>query len=353
MTTWTDLSAAFAYGTKLTSTQMQQLRDNITALSEGASGAPSILYAAIGNDQIGSQHYVAGSIDAEHYAPGSVDAAAIGTGAVGQSEIAGLAVGQAELKTSEGSVSTTVSIQTALPGGPYGFREQIAMQQTDGQTAYRAGLLPNDGSSYGGWTSYATSIYLAGAGASHNIYARQYYVTASGEIHWIFLLVDKITGARIASWQAPDHPCFGNRGLSHPFLSYDPAKHEILVINPGLDDVHDIILECIPVDDGGYMAPEKIQAGMAENFLRGEKDFFDAFMENYEILESEQAIWPDTAITVGLPRIYNGEVVNDWRFMPRFYRDGHPVKISPVKAAITRPEYVTPIKYRRKTAPKP
>jgi hypothetical protein len=40
MATWTDLSAAFAYGTKLTSQQQQQLRDNIQAGLEGASGSP-------------------------------------------------------------------------------------------------------------------------------------------------------------------------------------------------------------------------------------------------------------------------------------------------------------------------
>jgi hypothetical protein len=40
---WTDLSGAFGYGTKLTSAQMQNLRDNITALANGDAGAPSIL----------------------------------------------------------------------------------------------------------------------------------------------------------------------------------------------------------------------------------------------------------------------------------------------------------------------
>lgn len=41
---WTDLSAAFAYGSKLTSAQMQNLRDNIAALAAGDSGAPRIKY---------------------------------------------------------------------------------------------------------------------------------------------------------------------------------------------------------------------------------------------------------------------------------------------------------------------
>ena len=38
MANWTDLSGVFGYGTKLTSAQQQQLRDNITAAFEKASG---------------------------------------------------------------------------------------------------------------------------------------------------------------------------------------------------------------------------------------------------------------------------------------------------------------------------
>jgi hypothetical protein len=44
---WTNLAAAFAYGSKLTSAQMQNLRDNITALANGDTGAPDILWAAM------------------------------------------------------------------------------------------------------------------------------------------------------------------------------------------------------------------------------------------------------------------------------------------------------------------
>ena len=49
---WIDLSSAFGYGTKLTSANMQQLRDNLTALANGDSGAPEIQTAAIGDDQV-------------------------------------------------------------------------------------------------------------------------------------------------------------------------------------------------------------------------------------------------------------------------------------------------------------
>jgi hypothetical protein len=52
MANWTNLSAAFAFGTKLTSQQQQQLRDNITALAEGAAGAPAIETDALDNGAV-------------------------------------------------------------------------------------------------------------------------------------------------------------------------------------------------------------------------------------------------------------------------------------------------------------
>jgi hypothetical protein len=59
--TWTDLSGAFGYGTKLTSAQMQNLRDNVTALANGDSGAPRIQNEAIGSHEISWQRLAAGS----------------------------------------------------------------------------------------------------------------------------------------------------------------------------------------------------------------------------------------------------------------------------------------------------
>ena len=41
--TWVNLSSAFGYGTKLTSQQQQQLRDNIKAAFDGDANAPNLL----------------------------------------------------------------------------------------------------------------------------------------------------------------------------------------------------------------------------------------------------------------------------------------------------------------------
>jgi hypothetical protein len=47
--TWVDLSSAFAYGSSPTSTQLQNLRDNLAAMAAGDSGAPQIQTAGLVN----------------------------------------------------------------------------------------------------------------------------------------------------------------------------------------------------------------------------------------------------------------------------------------------------------------
>lgn len=50
--TWVNLSSVFQYGTTLTSTQMQNLRDNIAAAFNGDSGAPSLQTNAIADGAV-------------------------------------------------------------------------------------------------------------------------------------------------------------------------------------------------------------------------------------------------------------------------------------------------------------
>lgn len=73
---WTDLSAAFAYGSKLTSAQMQNLRDNIAAAFAGDTGAPRLVNGAITSGTIaytrlaynaGQVNSVAGGGGSYHY----------------------------------------------------------------------------------------------------------------------------------------------------------------------------------------------------------------------------------------------------------------------------------------------
>lgn len=58
---WTDLSGAFGYGTKLTSAQMQNLRDNVSAVPAGESGAPRIVNAAVASGTITANRIACGS----------------------------------------------------------------------------------------------------------------------------------------------------------------------------------------------------------------------------------------------------------------------------------------------------
>ena len=64
MADWTDLGTAFGANEILTSNQMQQLRDNITAAFEQASGAPLLTNSyvnssMVGSGQIGTNHVAA------------------------------------------------------------------------------------------------------------------------------------------------------------------------------------------------------------------------------------------------------------------------------------------------------
>jgi len=166
-----------------------------------------------------------------------------------------LSISQAKLKTATGEVfhTGTTGEEITLPGGEYGFYPQIKMDATDGYY-HRATLcgrvVEGSGVCYG-WLSYKTNIHLsanAGGGSTRTIYAKQRYITSSGKDHWIFLLIAKTDlydeqgrlthkkGDLIAGYQAPDHPCANQGGateieIPHPFNSYDPEKHEIVLVD--------------------------------------------------------------------------------------------------------------------------
>jgi len=281
--TWVDLSAVFGYGTKLTSTQMQNLRDNIAAAFAKDSGAPEL--AAL---------YVT------------------------QAMIAATAVGQAELKSTTGSVNTALleGEDLILPGGQYGFYPQLKTSNA-AVNAYwgwdaDAGLAKWSARALG--TTYLTRIRLSVSVLGHTAYAQQRYIQASGEVYWIFLLRDKVSKKHISGWAAPDHPCCGNGGkpllVSHPFSDFDPAKHEIICITPGKDEVLQLQEACIVNDES-----------------QADRDILEVIAEDYEINEDSNPSWPDIPVTTGLP--------SDWR---EAYLERRPVE--PVKKVIPKPDYI-------------
>jgi len=234
----------------------------------------------------------------------------IANGVVIEARIGSGAVSQAKLKTSTGSVSNNRLnfVNLTLPGGEYGFYPQIKGYISRAYIQYSDAVL-ND------VASYTTNIALRPSEDYSYAYAQQRYVTSSGEVHWVFILRDKTTKDTIAMYQAPDHPCFGNSGkpllMPHPFGSYDPDKHEIIVINPSDEDVFNMQDACIMPED------------------KPDRDILEVIMEDYEIDEELKTEWPKKEITVGLPRNI------DWKRMP----EGS--KVVPVKKRIPQPEYIT------------
>lgn len=158
MANWTDLSSAFGYGTKLTSQQMQQLRDNITALAEGASGAPDIEEAAYG----------------------------------------AASVNQTALKTSTGNSGGSLAAGNSqnISMGAYCF---FPNYYTDNLTMLTVGYSSDDSTQVGRFRIYNSD------GVSHNYDVDWRYVTATGK-PFIFALFDKLTGLCRHVWMCDDDP---------------------------------------------------------------------------------------------------------------------------------------------------
>jgi len=85
--------------------------------------------------------------------------------------------------------------------------------------------------------SWYSMLYL---GSDYNdLVAQCRYITSSGTEFWIFVLYDKQYHQIMASYAAPDHPCYGNGGdanaVPHPFPDYYdkplPENFEIILLD--------------------------------------------------------------------------------------------------------------------------
>lgn len=218
-----------------------------------------------------------------------------------EAKLASSAVAQAKLKTSTGEVSVTKGGDLTLPGGEYGFYPQVKYSTGAWVAASIASTVES--------TSYVTNIYLGASGEGFVVYARQRYVTSSGEVNWLFFLRDKVTKAVKASYSAPDHPCMGNGGdpdiVQHPFPNYNSETEEIICINPTNEEL-DAIRAKIP--KGGSL--------------------LQTISETYKIDDKVDKQWPTKTVTVGLPEGY------DWMMA----KSG--VDVTPIKAVIPKPSNV-------------
>jgi len=225
-------------------------------------------------------------------------------------------IGQAELNTTSGEVSEDGgTANELLPGGSYGFYPEI---KEDGVGKISVGIA----SAWSG-AAYSTRLYMDSTVADGTIgWAQQTYVTASGRIHWVFVLRHKVTKKIQSTWQSPDHPCFGNGGkpalCPHPWVGRDNlGDYDILVINPTKQQVEAIKEETIVEDEE---LPDK--------------GFTQAMFDLYEIDELSPAEWPTEPISVGLPK--------NWRELPM----GSPVKS--IDKKIKQPKDVKVLKLKDK-----
>lgn len=284
----------------------------------------NIASGAVTNGKIG-----AGAVSHDKLAAGTA-IANIGAGGLTEPYVGASAVSQGKLKTSTAEVSAIGSAQNrTLSGGEYGFYPQLhsgAAQGTISASFANASVIG---------TSYVTNIWIDGT--ISNAYARQRYVTSSGEVFWVFLLFDRATGKLIGSSAAPDHPCMGNGGdpekVPHPFPDFNPARHEIVVVNPTDEEV------LAMMSRAKALGKSLLQAINEDYEIEGRTVTADSETGKVSITWDEKVsepAWPARAVTVGLPEGH------DWKRDP----DGTPV--TPIKAVIPRPDNVRTAKLRLK-----
>jgi len=287
---WVDLGTAFGYGAKLTSTQMQNLRDNIAAAFAKDSGAPQLASRYI-TEPMMSENCVTNWQLAEP----CVYTIHLTSDSVTEVKIVNDAVTTSKLKTSVSNVSTNnhpTGQHLTFTGGSYCHYPYI-----NGNTTFEAVI--NKLGSTGG--ADLTKIYLKPS-VEVTVYANTRYHTSSGEVFWIFILRDKKTRKIIAQSCAPDHVCFGNGGkpllVQHPFadvlsdtngfyLFENDKKREveIVVLNPNKEEVrhcHDKMVSLDPMEAD-------------RNFAQ----IFDEQMD-YTTSDLKGATWVDKPVTVGL-----------------------------------------------------
>lgn len=193
-------------------------------------------------------------------------------------------ISQALLKTSTHEQTTTQNTFQAktLTYADYGFN--CRLKATNGFTASFARSSQAAGSGTAGTTYIGETVYLKSNTSGFTAYLIYRYISASGEVFWLWLLRDKLTKEIIDADASSDHCSFGLDNPSdreHPFLTYDPAQHEIVLINPTKEELK-IIYE-----------------------TSSERGLLQTFLEDFEIDDASVRPWPTIPVTT---RIKN----NDW-----------------------------------------
>jgi hypothetical protein len=207
MASWTTISdATLAAGKALIQSVVRALRDNATAITEGASGAPKVQTAAL--EQTASSE--------------AVTTATLRDLNVTEAKLAASSVSQGKLKTSLGQLLHS-SGWWALPGGEYGFFPQIGSGTGAAEyshlTAYLDRPVTPEAETlsypwfYESGTSWGGRVYLDYTGTENAGHVQQRYVSASppydyghGPAHlFVFLKLD-VSGNLRGISVAPDPP---------------------------------------------------------------------------------------------------------------------------------------------------
>ena len=249
--------------------------------------------------------------------------------------IAANSVAQGHLKTASVILATATTGNITVTGaGAYAFWPQVAVaianQEMSASVVFE----------YVGTTSYVTNVFIdtpAGGGANEKR-TKFTYIQASGEVYWIFILIDKATKEVLARTAAPDHVCFGNGGkpmlAQHPFNDVKEKNGsymvrgkevEIIVINPSKEQVDDMEELCI-VDDE----------------LEPDLDILGVLDKHYEIDYSLEPPWPSEPVTVGLPKKdEKGNAIN-------YHGLAMGTKINPIRKVIPKPDKIKTARLEKK-----
>lgn len=172
--------------------------------------------------------------------------------------VANASISQSKLKTTTGVVSTASTfLRATLPGGEYGFREQVRSSSDDEGDYYQAVTLERTNAAGTAIGQVVRSTFFSclqiGAAYGKTIYAQQRYVQASppynlgdGEIPlFCFALIDKNGDVR-GMYTAPEAPWHNNGPTSiKPDVYMEDGRRfkrvrkdlspETLLRNPGLE----------------------------------------------------------------------------------------------------------------------
>lgn len=232
--TWVNLSAAFTYGSKLTSTQMQNLRDNLPAAFNKDSGAPVlangyIVYAMLATPCVYSENIANSQITAAQIATGQVTEAKLDTASVTTVKIKTVA----ETTGVSGTITTVVHVTLV----DYCFAPNIHATGTDVRFSPSAGDVAD--------TVYRVKLILASGSEDYHI--RYRYITASDE-PFLFAIREKVTGKILHLWVCddPPHGCWGLDKAPDDFIppvmfdEYDDNIHEQIIL---FKQDHDQLIE--------------------------------------------------------------------------------------------------------------